>query len=177
MAKRNWLLLLTQLPASASTTRVALWRKLRAAGATSVEHGAWMLPATKLHRELMKSLVAMVQSHDGSASLFEATALDGDEAMETRFAADRAREYQKFVTRAQGLLDEVAKEVAASKFTYAELDEVEDDLQKLEIWLKRITARDFYAGKAQESALEMIADCRRSITAFSERVFEAEGLK
>ena len=177
MAKRNWLLLLTQLPASASTARVALWRKLRAAGATSVEHGAWMLPVTKTHRELMKALVMMVQSYDGSASLFEATALDGDDAMEARFSADRAREYQEFATRAQGLLDEVAKEVTASKFTYAELEEVEDDLQKLEIWLKRITARDFYAGQDQETALGLIADCRRSIAAFSERVFKAEGLK
>ncbi len=176
MAKRNWLLLLTQLPASASTTRVALWRKLRAAGATSVEHGAWMLPVTNEHRELMKSLLVMVQSHDGSATLFEATALDGDDAMEARFSADRAREYQEFATRAQGLLDEVAKEIAASKFTYAELEEVEDDLQKLETWLKRITARDFYAGEDRESALGLIADCRGSIAAFSEQVFEAEGL-
>ena len=176
MAKRNWLLLLTQLPASASTTRVALWRKLRAAGATSVEHGAWMLPVTKPHRELMKTLVVMVKSHDGSATLFEATALDGDDAMKARFAADRAREYLEFATRAQGLLDEVAKEVAVSKFTFAELEEVEDDLQKLEIWLSRIVARDFYAGKNQESARVMIADCRRSIAVFSERVFEAEGL-
>ena len=135
-----------------------------------------MLPVTKPHRELMKSLAAMVQSHDGSATLFEATALDGDDAMEARFAADRAREYQEFATRAQGLLDEVAKEVAASKFTYAELEEIEDDLQKLETWLKRIVARDFYAGKDQKNALETIANCRGSIAAFSEQVFEAEGL-
>ena len=135
-----------------------------------------MLPVTNAHRELMKSLVTMVQSNDGSASLFEATALDGDGAMEARFSADRAREYREFATRAQGLLDEVAKEVAASKFTYAELEEVEDDLQKLETWLKRITTRDFYAGKDQKNALEMIANCRDSIAAFSERVFEAEGL-
>lgn len=177
MAKRDWLLLLTQLPASASTARVAFWRKLRAAGATSVEHGAWMLPLTAEHRELMESLTLTVKSHEGSATLFEATALDGDEAMKARFLAERAREYQEFATRAHGLLDEVAKEVAASKFTYAELEEVEDDLHKLEAWLARISARDFFPGVDLNGATSLIAQCRDSIAAFSERVFEAEGLK
>jgi hypothetical protein len=132
---------------------------------------------TQPHRELIKTLAVMVQSHDGSASWFKATALGGDYAMKARFTADRVREYQEFATRAQDLLDEVAKEVAASKFTYAELEGVEDDLQKLETWLKHITARDFYAGKDQESALGLIYECRRSIAAFSERVFEAESMK
>ncbi len=135
-----------------------------------------MLPLTPEHRDLMQSLVLTVQSHDGSATLFEATALDGDDAMEARFSTDRAREFDEFTTRARGLLDEVARETAASKFTYAELEEVEDDLQKLETWLKRITARDFYAGGDQQSALNLMDECRRSIAAFSKRVFVAEGL-
>lgn len=135
-----------------------------------------MLPATPEHRDLMQSLVLTVQSQEGSATLFEATALDGDDAMEARFSTDRAREYEEFTTRARGLLDEVSRETAVSKFTYAELEEVEDDLKKLETWLRRITARDFYAGEDQQSALYLIEECRRSIAAFSERVFDAEGL-
>lgn len=177
MTKPRWLLLLTQLPASASTTRVALWRKLRAAGATSVEHGAWMLPVTDEHRDVMRTLAALVHSHDGSATLFEAAALDGDVAMEARFASDRAREYQEFGTRAQALIDEVAKEIVAEKFTFAELEEVEDDLQKLEAWVKRIVVRDFYPGDDKESALRLIGQCRAAIASFSTRVYEAAGLQ
>jgi hypothetical protein len=67
-----------------------------------------------------------------------------DKEMIARFANDRQREYQEFATRAQGLLDEVAKEIAAEKFTFAELEEVEDDLKKLEVWLAKISARDFF---------------------------------
>ncbi len=162
MTKLKWLLLLTQIPASASSARVALWRRLRAAGATSVEHGAWMLPATESHQTLLKELADTVESHGGSASLFEATAVADDKEMIARFATDRQREYQEFATRAQGLLDEIAKEIAAKKFTFAELEEVEDDLKKLEVWLAKISARDFFAGGgAQDCAQATCGLCSR----------------
>ena len=176
MTKLKWLLLLTQIPASASSARVALWRRLRAAGATSVEHGAWMLPASEAHQTLLNELAQTVQSQGGSASLFEATAVANDEEMIARFAADRQREYQEFATRAQGLLDEVAKEVAAVKFTFAELEEVEDDLKKLEIWLGKISARDFFAGTAGTTAKEQLAACTHAVEGFAASVYAADGI-
>jgi len=176
MAKLKWLLLLTQIPASASSARVALWRRLRAAGATSVEHGAWMLPATQAHQSLLNELAQTVQTQGGSASMFEASAVADDKEMIARFANDRQREYQEFATRALGLLDEVAKEIAAKKFTFAELEEVEDDLKKLEVWLAKISARDFFAGAMRAVAQEQLAACSTSVEAFATRVYAADGI-
>ena len=175
--KLEWILLVAQLPASASTARVALWRRLRAAGATSVEHGAWMLPARSNHQELMSELAETVRKNGGSANLFDAHAQADDTEMIARFAADRAREYQEFATRSQGLLDEIAKEIAAKKFTFAELEEIEDDLKKLETWLTKIAVRDFFAGGAQATANNQLTQCCDAVERFSARVFEVEGLQ
>lgn len=176
MVRLKWFLLLTQIPASASSARVALWRRLRAAGATSVEHGAWTLPVSKAHKTLLNDLAQTVQEQGGSASLFEATAVGDDDEMIARFANDRHREYQEFATRAQGLLDEVAKEIAAQKFTFAELEEVEDDLKKLEVWLAKITARDFFAGAGRAAALDQLAACTRAVEGFAASVYAANGI-
>ena len=176
MTKLRWLLLLTQIPASASSARVALWRRLRAVGATSVEHGAWMLPATEAHQTLLNELAKTVEAQGGSASLFKATAVADDKEMTARFVSDRQREYQEFATRAQGLLDEVAKEVAAEKFTFAELEEVEDDLRKLEVWLGKISARDFFAGTVRTTAQEQLAACTRAVEGFAANVYAADGI-
>jgi DNA-binding transcriptional regulator PaaX len=176
MSRLKWLLLLTQIPASASSARVALWRRLRAAGATSVEHGAWMLPASKEHRALLNELAHTVQAQGGSSSLFEATAVSDDNEMIARFNSDRQREYQEFATRAQGLLDEVAKEIAAEKFTFAELEEVEDDLKKLDVWLRKIGARDFFAGNALAAARDQLGACTRAVESFAANVYEADGI-
>jgi hypothetical protein len=176
MTKLKWLLLLTQIPASASSARVALWRRLRAAGATSVEHGAWMLPATEVHHTLLNKLAQTVQSQGGSASLFEATAVADDKEMIARFANDRQREFQEFSTRAQGLLDEIAKEIAAAKFTFAELEEVEDDLKKLEVWLGKIAARDFFTSDALKTAKEQLSACAHAVENFAANVYAANGI-
>ena len=176
MSSLKWLLLLTQIPASASSARVALWRRLKAAGATSVEHGAWMLPASKEHRALLNELAQTVRAQGGSSSLFEATAVSDDNEMIARFNSDRQREYQEFATRAQGLLDEVAKEIAAEKFTFAELEEVEDDLKKLDVWLSKIGARDFFAGNALAAAQDQLGACTRAVESFTADVYEADGI-
>jgi DNA-binding transcriptional regulator PaaX len=177
MSRLKWLLLLTQIPASASSARVALWRRLKAAGATSVEHGAWMLPATEAHKTLLNDLAQNVQAQGGSASLFEATAVADDKEMIARFIGDRKREYQEFETRSQGLLDEVAKEIAAKKFTFAELEEVEDDLKKLEVWLGKIAARDFFAGDALSIAQQRLCACAFAVENFAANVYAADGIE
>ena len=177
MTRLKWLLLLTQIPASASSARVALWRRLRAAGATSVEHGAWMLPATEAHHSLLNDLAQTVQAQGGNASLFEATAVADDKDMIARFVSDRQREYQEFGTRAQGILDEVAKEIIAEKFTFAELEEVEDDLKKLEVWLAKIAARDFFAGDALTTAQQQLGACALAVENFAANVYAADGIE
>ncbi len=135
-----------------------------------------MLLASEAHQKLLNELVQTVQAQGGSASLFEATAVADDKEMIARFANDRQREYQEFATRAQGLLDEVAKEIAAEKFTFAELEEVEDDLKKLEVWLAKITARDFFAGAARTTAQEQLGACIHAVEGFAANVYSADGV-
>lgn len=136
-----------------------------------------MLPARDDHRELMAELAETVRKSGGGASLFDAQAQADDAEMIARFAADRAREYQEFATRSQGLLDEIAKEIVAEKFTFAELEEIEDDLKKLDTWLAKITARDFFAGDALVKAKAKLSQCRDAVDRFGANVFEREGLR
>lgn len=99
-----------------------------------------------------------------------------DKEMIARFADDRHREYQEFATRAQGLFDEVAKEVAAEKFTFAELEEVEDDLKKLEVWLEKIRLRDFFASDALMAAQRQLGACALAVENFAAKVYAADGI-
>ena len=135
-----------------------------------------MLPLGTAHRNLFAEIAETISSAGGSAAIFEADAVGGDEAMIARFADDRAREYDEFATRSQGLLDEIAKEVAASKFTFAELEEIEDDLKKLETWLRKIAARDFFASDRISVARQERDTCVAAVNMFSARVYQASGV-
>lgn len=67
----GWLLLLTQLPKTPSSTRVALWRRLRAAGATTIVNSAWVLPETESHARFLGKLRDEVGRQGGT--VFEET--------------------------------------------------------------------------------------------------------
>lgn len=136
-----------------------------------------MLPLNKVHRGLFAELAEVIEAAGGSTAIFEADAVGGDDAMIARFGDDRAREYDEFANRSQGLLDEIAKEVAAEKFTFAELEDIEDDLKKLEAWLAKIAARDFFAEDRLAAARQMIKTCATKASSFAERVYEASGVR
>lgn len=171
----RWLLFLGHLPATSSSARVALWRRLRAAGAASLEHGTWVLPESEAHAALFADLAETVRQQGGSVSIFVGNVVHGDDDAIARFRADRAREYDEFDTRANALLAEVAKETAAGKFMFAELEEIEDDFEKQRAWLAKIDARDFFKNARSEQAKGKLAECGEALQAFSRSVYENEG--
>jgi hypothetical protein len=62
-----------------------------------------------------------------------------------RFKADRDEAYVEFIDKCADFEAEIAKEAAAEHFTYAELEENDVDLRKLQGWLEKIRKLDFYA--------------------------------
>lgn len=177
-AEAGWVLLLAQLPASPSSPRVALWRRLRAAGATGLPGGAWVLPMTEEHAVLFEQLAGTVTGQGGSGLVLTASApaAEGEAVIVARFRADRAREYDEFAERCGALVAEVGKETGLGKFTFAELEEIEQDLEKLAGWLGKIRARDFFPDARQAQAAGALRECRQAVDGFARTVYQAEGL-
>ena len=174
---REWLLFMAQLPAEPSSARVAMWRRLKSAGATSLLTGTWVLPAGEAHAAMLGQLADTVRGQGGSAALFSGRQIDGatSEEVVARFRADRAREYDEFATRSDGLLAEIAKETAASKFSFAELEEIEDDLEKLTVWLAKIEARDFFPDDRRSDAMASLETCRAAVHEFAQTTYDRDG--
>jgi len=175
----EWLLLLAQLPSSPSTARVALWRRLRAIGATGMVTSAWTLPNSASHAEFSEQLVETVREQGGDGLVLTVTSPSPDvrEAIRRRFRADRAPEYDEFAERCTVFLDESSKETRAGKFTFAGLEEGEQDLEKLTRWLPKIQARDFFPDERSSRAEEMLRQCRDAVSSFSREVYAAEGVQ
>ncbi len=166
---------MAQLPAAPSSGRVALWRRLRAAGAASVLNGAWVLPVTDEHKALFAQLAETVRGQSGSATVFATTAASEEEeqTIVARFQADRARE---FAERSGEFLAEIEKETRRRKFTFAELEEIEDDFNKLSAWLAKIKARDFFPDARLQEANDALETCGTALRGFAEAVYAQEGV-
>jgi hypothetical protein len=172
----GWLVFLSQLPSSPSSPRVTLWRRLRTAGATGMLNGSWVLPHTPAHEQFFEQLQQMVLENGGSGFVLAVpeSSPEMDEAIVQRFRVDRDREYNEFVERCEAFLAEIGKESRAGKFTFAELEETEQDLKKLARWLAKIQKRDFFPDDRWSQATELVERCRGALARFSTAVYEAE---
>lgn len=178
MTASDWLLFLPQLPSSPSSLRVQVWRRLRALGSLGLQHGVWVLPYAPAHEQALRALLAEITPQGGSALLFAANPLDpalpGD--IVARFQAERGQEYTEFHGQCRDFLAEIAKETEQHNYTFAELEENEQDFQKLSGWLKKIQARDFFPGEIADDAARALAGCRQALGGFARAVYVAAGL-
>ncbi len=172
----EWLLFTSQLPVSPSSLRVMVWRRMKAAGAIGLQNGVWVLPRSKEHERVLQELLDNLKAEEAEGQSFAATALDEsvEKKLLKRFRGQRDEEYAELIERCEGMLGELAKETKKKKFSFAELEENEDDLKKLEAWLQRIKARDHIGGDRATEAEHSLETCRKALQNFANHVYAQE---
>jgi hypothetical protein len=155
---------------------MALWRKLKSLGAVYLQNGVCLLPNRPDHIRQLKILEHEIAEMSGEAVLLEAAPLDPGQRTRVveRFRADRDSQYRELIERCDGFEAEIARETAAGKLTYAELEENDEDLKKLKAWHAKIAALDFYGAPLGQSARERLGGCEALLETFSRQVFEAQ---
>lgn len=176
MVTPTWLLLTYKVPPEPAAKRIALWRKLKGLGAVYLQNGVCLLPKTEDHVRRLKMLENDIGEIGGEAVILETVALDRaqEEKVVARFKADRDEQYREFLGRCADFEAEIAKEIAINKFTYAELEEEDIDLRKLQGWLEKIRKLDFYGAPLAEEAAARLRGCEELLDAYARRVFDAQ---
>jgi hypothetical protein len=151
MVVLTWLLLTYKVPPEPATKRIALWRRLKGMGAIYLQNGVCLLPKTDDHVRRLKMLENDVAAMGGESVILETVALDRaqEDKVISRFKADRDEQYREFLGRCADFEAEIAKEIAISKFTYAELEEEDTDLKKLQGRLERSRSSIFTAARSR----------------------------
>ena len=175
MSSIKWLLLTYKVPAEPSSRRLALWRRLKGLGAVYLQNGVCLLPKSGEHVRRLKVLENEIARMGGDCVLLETVALDRlqEEKVVARFKADRDDQYRELLGRCKDFEAEIAKEIAKRKFTYAELDEEETDLKKLDAWFEKIRKLDFYDAPLAVTAAAQLRACKALLDGYAQRVYDA----
>jgi hypothetical protein len=172
-----WILLIYRLPSEPSRHRVAVWRELRKVGAVPLQQATWALPVRRDFVEAASRVMELVELAGGQALVFDASPRGEGmaERLEVLFSAEREEEWAEFLAECAKFEAEIAKEVRIEKFTSAELDEEEQNLERLRRWFRDLRRRDVFISPSQELAERRLKECGELLEDFAERVFAFGG--
>jgi DNA-binding transcriptional regulator PaaX len=170
----GWLLLVYRIPSEPTRLRAAVWRRLKGLGAIYLQNSAAALPAGPAAERALRKLRHEILEMSGTAVLLSCTALAGEAEVRAQFQSARDDEYEEIVDKCQDFLAELDKEYRAEHFTYAELEENEEDLVKLRNWFAKITDRDVFGAPGREPTVAALARCEKALEEYAARVFAEE---
>jgi hypothetical protein len=139
----SWLLLIISLPTNSATTRMRIWRALKALGCAALRDGAYLLPQGEQHRAALANLVAEGMREDGNAWLLTVQAQSDEEDQAYRLLFDRSADYA-------GVLAACAE--ARKSLGSATAQEINRMLRKLRRDYEAVRAIDYFPNDASRHA-------------------------
>ena len=173
----EWLLLSYKVPPEPSSKRVSIWRRIKGHGAVYIQNGVCILPKNDEHQRQFKIIQNEIVNIGGEALLLETTGIDKreEENIILRFNAERNDQYEEFLDKCTDYFAEIKKETENKHFTYAELQENDEDLRKQKDWLEKIKKLDFFGAPLLAEAEKQLQVCEQMLDDFAQNVFNAEG--
>jgi hypothetical protein len=173
----EWLLLSYKVPPEPSSKRVSIWRRIKGLGAIYIQNGVCMLPKNDEHQRQFKIIQNDIVTIGGETLLLETMGLDHkeEENIIKRFNEERNEQYQEFLDKCDDYRAEIMKETENKHFTYAELQENDEDLKKQKGWLEKIRKLDFFGAPLLTEAEKQLIVCEQMLEEFAQSVFNVEG--
>ena len=172
----RWLILTYKVPNEPTRLRATVWRRLKSLGAIYLLNGTALFPHDQTAERTLRALRREItEEMGGSAILFICDALAGGAEVVVQFNAARNDEYEEIVDRCQDFLVGLEKEVTAEHYTFAELEENEEDFAKLQRWFEKVRARDLLGAVGALAATEVLALCSKTLDHYADEVYQRDG--
>jgi hypothetical protein len=170
----GWIILTYKLPGGSSSARVAVWRELRRSGALHVQRSVVAFPDDDAFRRAVERFRVLVAESGGATLALRAEPLGDLDAQQLRTSWNEARtdEYAELRAECAKFLAEIEHEFEIEKFTLAELEEEEAELDKLTRWHDRIAVRDIHDAPGGEEARQALAGAKAALDRYTAAVFE-----
>jgi hypothetical protein len=168
-ASGGWLVLVYRVAPEPSSSRVAVWRDLKRIGAHYLQQCVCVVPRRPDLREAVDGVRDRIARLGGSSNLFEVPSLPPDEeaALISGFKDLSAKQYAEIVEECDTkFVREIEFETFRENYTFAEAEEIEQDLEKIRRWFARVRERDWFDAPGREEAEIRMARCAELLEGF-----------
>lgn len=174
MKKQRWLVISYNLPTEPSRHRVSVWRALKKLGVVNIQQSMWVLPYHEENYAALLKISEEIEGNHGDALLMDCSFFDEKQEQKIIETLNQVRdeEYKEFIGECGKYLKELEKEIRIEKFTFAELEEEEEELNKLISWHGKIAVRDAFQAQKGNPAKEMLLKIQQAFEGYSVMVYE-----
>jgi hypothetical protein len=174
MGSHNYILLIYQVPSQPSAARVGIWRELKRLGGLYLQQSVCVFPHNDVTLAALQKIVDRVKELSGTYHLLPLTSLSEEE--ETKiidgFIAQTNLQYDEIIENCEvNFKKEIEFENFRQNFTYAEAEEIHQELDKIQRWYARVVERDWFGAGQRDDALKSIKTCEKLLETFEEQVF------
>lgn len=168
----KWIFFSHRLPPKPSKIRVHVWRQLKKIGAVNYQ-SVWVIPHLKTLIPDLEALASQIESYGGGSLLIEGKPINKgeEERILKAFLEASTEEYQEIANKCDDFLKEIASEIARKNFIFAEVEENEEDLDKLKKWFKKVEDRHPVKNPLRKLAADKLRLCEKALEDFSLRVY------
>lgn len=172
----EWLLVSYHVPTHPSALRVATWRALKQHGAVPLGYGLYALPATDANREALAAVAERIAEGGGESVAFRATALGATDAatLQEKFESARLEEYRQVVKSAGKLVAHIGREDDEGDYRYAEVESLEEELNKVRRQLTLVANRGGADLPAHADAEAAVAAAEERLQAYLDHAYREE---
>jgi hypothetical protein len=173
-----WLVLVYRVPSEPSSNRVSIWRDLKRAGALYLHQCVCVLPDLPEPRAAITAVRERVTALGGSSNLFPTAALpvEDEAALIAGFRDLSAQQYAEIVEECETkFVKEIEFEHFRRNYTFAEAEEIEQDLEKIRRWFARVQTRDWFAAPGRAEVAGWLDRCAALLDDFFATVHARAG--
>jgi hypothetical protein len=176
---RHWILIIYRVPQDPPGRRTYVWRFIKRLGAVYLQQAVAILPDLPEVHTTLEALAERIREFPGEVSLLQTTSPspEWEQDLVRQFNQTRNAEYEELIENIECFEDEVRRESQKGKFTFAELEDIESDWEKIQRWHERIKCRDFFEAAGRCAAGDALTRGQKVLEAFSAAVYEHEGVQ
>ena len=168
----KWIILIIKSVNVSSRDRMFIWRNIKNTGAVSLSHSVYLLHDNEENRLITSNIVKIVSERNGEVLQFFADAFnEGQEQVLNKLIAEEiATEIKDFSKECEDFIYDVSERISNKKLKVPELEELNDDLHKLDKWRIKIIQKHS-PGTTNIGILNReIGRCKDRLNEFEEKV-------
>lgn len=157
---------------------MTIWRELKRMGVLYLQQCVCILPNREALQEELMQITTKIVALGGEFTRFDVPTMPTGESEKivTAFRALRDKEYAEIVEECETkFVKEIEFEHFRQNYTFEEVEEIGQDLEKINRWYQRVAARDWFGAAGSTTVEQWIAHCQELLNEFEQTVYRHNG--